>query len=102
LPEEGSGDKKRQACLKAFKDLHRRWKAHNKQFKGFTVARYFRKHLSLWALYLMVINKELYDQAIKELRKTGCALPSLLNSEFAQIACNPIFTPALRQHLAGL
>jgi hypothetical protein len=60
LPEEGSGDKKRQACLKAFEDLHRRWKARNKQFKGFTVAKYFRVHSSLWALYLLVINKELY------------------------------------------
>jgi hypothetical protein len=30
LPEEGSGDKKRQACLKAFKNLHRHWKGRNK------------------------------------------------------------------------
>jgi hypothetical protein len=95
LPEEGSGDKKRQACLKAFKDLHWQWKACNKQFKGFTVAKHFRKQSSLWALYLMVINKELYAQATKELRKTGCALPSPLDSEFAQTACNPTFTPAL-------
>jgi hypothetical protein len=50
----------------------------------------------------MVINKELYAQATKELRATGRALPSPLDSPFAQIACNPTFTPALRQHLAGL
>jgi hypothetical protein len=50
----------------------------------------------------MVINKELYAQTTKELRKTGCVLPSPLDSEFARIVCNPTFTPTLRQHLAGL
>src|SRR5947208_4166936 len=50
----------------------------------------------------MVINQELYAQATKELRATGRVLPSPLDSPFARIACNPTFTPALRQYLADL
>jgi hypothetical protein len=53
-------------------------------------------------LYLLVINKELYTQATKELQKTGCTLPNPLDSEHARTAYHPAFTLTLRQHLANI
>ena len=93
-------EQKRLACLKASKTLHKRWVTFTKKFKNITLAKTFRHTNTTQALYLFVVHKDLFKQATKELKATGCSLPSPLTSEHASVACNPAFTTTLRQHLA--